>query len=292
MGLAIVGPGRIGQALGKLLRGRGVPVRWVAGRNLARAKRAARFIGGARAVGLEDAALGTAGVILLTVSDAAIEPVARRLAKLRKDWTGRIVLHTCGSVPASALEAFRRRGAAIGSLHPYQTVPNRKAGARSLENCFWAVEGDAAAERLSRQWVKKLGGKAFSIRPKRKPLYHLSAFLVCPTALALMDAAEKLLRKAGIPNAAIRPMLAQFAAETAANFGRFGGRKALTGPVVRGDWATIRKHLAELRRTRPDAVPAYRELVRLMARLAGRPIPAGGLDSLSGGSSRGCGRPR
>ncbi len=272
-GVAIVGAGRLGQALGRLLRRRGVPVNWIAARNPARAKRAAQFIGGGRAVGLRDPELCRAAVIMLSVSDSAIEPVAREIAALQKDWSGRIVLHNCGSIPADVLEPFRRRGAAIGSLHPYQTIPSREDGSRNLIGTFWSVEGDAAAVRLGRQWVKKVSGTVFRIRPGGKPLYHLSAFLVCPTELALMDQAEKVLRSAGVPPRIVRPMLSRFVAETAKNFQQMGGGKALTGPVVRGDWTTIRKHIAALRRTSPEALPAYLELLRLMAKLVSKKLP-------------------
>ena len=44
--VAIVGPGRLGQAMGRLLLGARVPVEFVAARQLSRARKAARFIGG------------------------------------------------------------------------------------------------------------------------------------------------------------------------------------------------------------------------------------------------------
>lgn len=267
--VAIVGPGRLGQAMGRLLLGAGVPVNLVAARQLPRARKAVRFMGGGKAVGLKDHRLPDAGIILITTSDAAIDPVGRRLASRRKDWSGRIVLHTCGSLPASILNPFKQRGAAVGSLHPYQTVPSPSAGVRNLPGCFWAVEGDRRAVAVARRWVKVLGGKSFAIAPEFKPLYHLSAFLVCPTVVTLMDCSERLLQKAGVPRKVIRPMLGRFVSETVNNFTEFGGRKSLTGPAVRGDWKTLERHLAELQRFAPEVIPAYVELVDLMLHVAG-----------------------
>jgi predicted short-subunit dehydrogenase-like oxidoreductase (DUF2520 family) len=269
--VAIVGPGRLGQSIGRLLLGHGVRVEFVAARHLARARKAVRFIGGAKALALKDRQLAGAGVILITTSDAAIGPVARKLASYRKDWTGRIVLHTCGSLPASVLEPFKTRGAVVGSLHPYQTVPSPSAGVRNLPGCFWAIEGDRQAVAVARRWVKLLGGKSFIIEPEAKVLYHLSAFLVCPTAVTLMDCSERLLREAGVPKSIIRPMLGMFVSETVKNFVRFGGRKSLTGPAVRGDWVTLQRHIAQLQRFAPEVTPAYVELVDLMLGVAKRP---------------------
>lgn len=267
--VAIVGPGRLGQAMGRLLLGAGEPVRLVAARQLSRARRATRFIGCGVAITLKDRQLAEADIILITTSDAVIGPIARRLAKYRKDWAGQIVLHACGSLPSSVLDPFKERGAAIGSLHPYQTVPSASAGVRNLPGCYWAVEGDRRAVAVARRWVKALDGKSFTFAPEFRPLYHLSAFLVCPTVVTLMDCSERLLQQAGVPRKVIRPMLAGFVSETVNNFAAWGGRKSLTGPAVRGDWDTLRRHIAQLQRFAPEVIPAYVELVDLMLGVAG-----------------------
>ena len=277
--VAIVGPGKLGQAMGRLLLDAGVPVKLVAARQLARARKAVKFIGGGNPLSLSDRQLADADVILITTSDTSIGPVARKLASCRKDWSGRVVLHTCGSLPASILDAFKERGAAVGSLHPYQTIPSPPAGVRNLSGCFWAVEGDRQATGVARQWVKMLSGTPFDLCPEAKPLYHLSAFLVCPTEVTLMDCSERLLQQAGVPKKIIRPMLGRFVSETVRNFVEFGGRKSLTGPAVRGDWATLQRHIAELQRFAPEVIPAYVELVDLMLRAAG--------DSRGGGRKTG-----
>jgi predicted short-subunit dehydrogenase-like oxidoreductase (DUF2520 family) len=90
-----------------------------------------------------------------------------------------------------------------------------------------------------------------------------------------MDQSVRLLKRSGIPENTAHRMLGRFVAETAKNFVELGGRRALTGPVVRGDWPVIRRHLAALRRESPEIVPLYKELVRAMVRLAGRSAPWG-----------------
>ena len=129
--VTIVGPGRLGQALGRLLAQAGVAINLVAARQLARAQKAARFIGAGMPASLNDARLNRADVILLTTADTAIEPMARALAAGGADWRGKVVLHTCGSLPSSVLKPLARRGAAIGSIHPFQTIPNPATGVLS-----------------------------------------------------------------------------------------------------------------------------------------------------------------
>ncbi|MFZ0960447.1 MAG: DUF2520 domain-containing protein [Terriglobia bacterium] len=274
--VAIIGAGRIGQAMGRLLAQSRVPIAFIAARDPPAARRAVRFIGEGIPTGLADPRLLDASVVLIATSDSAIAPVARALAKMgqgRKAWRGKVILHTCGSLPSTILRPLKLRGAAIGALHPYQTVPSPQAGVRSLRGCFWGIEGDGEALRVARTWVKLLRGVAFPVRAEEKTLYHLSAFLVCPTLVTLMAQAEALLKRAGVASRIARPMLRQFVVETAKNLADLGARRALTGPAVRGDWATIRRHLAALKRSAPAFVPVYQSLLQAMLRLGGAKAP-------------------
>jgi len=259
--------------LGRLLVEARVPVAFIAACKLPTARRAARFIGRGDPVPLVDLQPNSATVFLITTSDASLAPIAADLAKRgsgKSPWKGKVVLHTCGSLPSAVLRPLKLRGAAIGSLHPYQTVPSPEAGVRNLRGGFWALEGDRPALRVARDWVRRWGGVTFSIRPEQKTLYHLSAFIVCPTTVTLMAQAARLLKQAGVPPKVSRPMLRRFVTETAKNFAELGARRALTGPAVRGDWATIGRHLAALRRSAPEFVPVYQSLLQAMLRLAGK----------------------
>jgi predicted short-subunit dehydrogenase-like oxidoreductase (DUF2520 family) len=273
LAIAIVGPGRVGQAMGKLLRSAGFPVRFVAARRIAAARHATKFIGGGRAVSLDSSELEGASIFLLTTSDAVLAPIAARLAGVLSGWKGKVALHTCGSLPASVLTPLRKEGAAVGSLHPFQTIPNPTEGLRNLRNCFWGIEGDPAARRVATRWVKALEGVAFAVPPEKKILYHAAAFLVCPTEITLLERSTLLLRQCGIREKIARPMLAQIVAETVSNFAKLGARRALTGPAVRGDWPVIRGHLRALECSAPDVLPVYKSLLRAMLRLAGRRPP-------------------
>ena len=259
--------------MGKLLHRAGFPVRFVAARRITAARRAIKFIGCGRAVSLRSEELEGAQVFLLTASDSALAPVAAQLASTLSGWKGKVVLHTYGSLPAALLGPLQKQGAAIGSLHPFQTIPSPTEGLRNLRNCFWAIEGDSAARRVATRWVKALGGVTFRISPEKKTLYHAAAFLVCPTEITLMEHSASLLRKCGVPEKIVRPMLAQIVGETVRNFGKLGGRRALTGPAVRGDWRVLRAHLRNLKRDAPHILPAYKALLKSMLSLAGRRPP-------------------
>ncbi len=277
--LAIIGPGRVGQALGRLLLLAGVRIGWVAARRLAAAKKAVDFIGAGRAVTMDSPDLAGVQVLLITASDSALSEVALTLAKRRESWKGAIVLHTSGAWPAggqdSVLRPLRLRGASAASLHPLQTVPSARAGVLNLIGCSWAIEGDPQGVKLARAWVRALRGTAFALRPQDKPAYHAAAVIACAGVVTLMESSRRLLERCGVAPGRARPMLGGFVAETAKNFAALGARRALTGPAVRGDWTTIRKHLAALKKGAPDLVPLYDELLHSMLRLSGRRPPLG-----------------
>jgi len=262
----------VGQALARLLAGAGVRIEWVAARRLDAARRAARYIGTGRPATLEAPEVARAQVLLITTSDSGLLDVAKSVAAQRLDWRSSIVLHTSGAWPAggrdSVLQPFRRRGAAAGSLHPLQTVPSREAGARNLTGCFWALEGDRRAVQLARRWVRALRGTAFVLRPARKAAYHAAAVISCAGVVTLMDASRRLLQRSGVTPMQARQMLGGFVAETARNFARLGAQRALTGPAVRGDWVTIRRHFDALGTLAPEHLPLYRQLLRSMITIA------------------------
>lgn len=277
--VAIIGPGRVGQAMGRLLMLAGVPVGWVAARRVAAARRATSFIGAGCAMTLDSPDLVSAGVLLITTSDSAVAEVSLALAKRRHNWKGVIVLHTSGAWPAggmeSVLQPFRERGGSAASLHPLQTVPSAEAGLLNLIGCSWAIEGDPQGVKLARRWVRALRGTAFTLRPQRKAAYHAAAVIACAGVVTLMESSRRLLQHCGVAPNRARHMLEGFVTETAKNFATLGARRALTGPAVRGDWTTVRKHLAALKKTAPDLVPLYEELLQSMLRLSGKRLPAG-----------------
>jgi predicted short-subunit dehydrogenase-like oxidoreductase (DUF2520 family) len=273
--VTIAGPGRLGQALGRLLREAGYPVHCVAARRLSAARRAVEFIGGGTPCRLDDPALAEADITLVCVADGAIAPLAVRWSRWIHAWRGKVVLHTSGALPAAVLEPLRRYGAAVGSLHPFQTIPSAAAGYRNLPHGFWAIEGQGRARAAARAIVQSLGGLSFPVEAAQKTLYHAGAVMACGAVVALLDQSHQLLRCAGVPAKNIRPMLGHFVSETLRNFVSLGGRGALTGPATRGDWDTVREHVRAIKRHAPGVLPVYGELLRAMAKLAGRKLPRG-----------------
>jgi predicted short-subunit dehydrogenase-like oxidoreductase (DUF2520 family) len=206
---------------------------------------------------------------LIATPDAAIGPVAARLARLGS-WRGKIVLHTSGALAASVLAPLKRRGAATGSFHPLQTFGRRAAP--ELSGVTFAIEGDPRACRVATRMARSLGGSAVAIGPDSKAAYHAAGVFAAPHLLAVIEAAARILMAAGFGRRRAVRALLPLARETLRNWERLGPRAAWTGPIARADLAVVESHLRALRRLPREYRAAYAALARLEARaLARRP---------------------
>ena len=265
--LAIIGGGRVGRALGRRLAESG----WAVGPVVARSARSALAAVRAIGTGMPHDALAAeivgARLILIAVPDDAIAAVARRLARRAPHGSlaGCVVLHTSGAVPSAALDPLARRGASIASMHPLQTF---SAGVRSrLVGVTFAIEGQPRACRLARSLARELGAKPTIIHPDAKALYHAAGAFASPHVLAALAAGTAMLEKAGFRERDARSALLRLARQTLENYERLGAKRSWTGPVSRGDHATIRRHEAALKKLPAEFLAAYRALTKLQVRL-------------------------
>jgi predicted short-subunit dehydrogenase-like oxidoreductase (DUF2520 family) len=266
--ITIVGPGNLGSALAISLQQAGYRIReivWGESRSSAiRARRLARQLR-ARAVGPEQAHWGVR-VVWLCVPDRAIAKVAHILAPLTS-WKGKIVLHSSGALGSDELKSLRRLGAATASLHPLMTFI--RDSRPSLQQVPFAAEGDRAAIAVARQIVRDLKGEMFLIPRPRKPAYHTWGAFISPLLVTALVTAEQVARAAGISPAAARKRMLPIVVQTLRNYAAHGPARALSGPLVRGDTATVAKHLQVLKK-----IPQAREVYLALTRSALQNLPA------------------
>jgi predicted short-subunit dehydrogenase-like oxidoreductase (DUF2520 family) len=87
--------------------------------------------------------------------------------------------------------------------------------------------------------------------------YHAAAGLVANGSAALAAAGAELLKAAGCPPAELGRVLGPLLRSVAQNVEALGLPGALTGPIRRGDRATVQRHLAAIARYRPDLRALY-----------------------------------
>lgn len=264
--IAILGAGNLGSALALSLADTSYPVGEIVSRPNATSQRRAAAL--ARRIGARVAVMGKDDIcsqlVWLCVPDRDISSCAKALARL--SWKGRIALHSSGVLGSNLLGPLRKRGASVASVHPLMTfVPGAKP---SLRGVSFAVEGDRQAVAAARRIISALKGQSCPISPKDKSLYHGWATFTSPLLTILLQAAEDVARAAHVSRAQARQRAAPILRQTVENYIRKGAALGFSGPIVRGDAATVRRHLEVLR-----TVPAARDVYLALARAALTTLP-------------------
>jgi predicted short-subunit dehydrogenase-like oxidoreductase (DUF2520 family) len=264
--LAIVGAGRVGGALGRRLREAGWKIGAVVTRRESSARKAVRFIGAGRPFARITADVSNSNVILIATPDDALAGAAKTLSAVCGEaLRGKIVLHTSGARDANVLQAVRKCGAAVGSMHPMQSFSG--IAAPSLSARIFAVEGDAAAMGVARKMVKSLGGIALRVDDGKKALYHAGGVMAAGHALALLEAGTRMLMASGIRRRTAMRALLPLTRQVLDNFEKLGARAAWTGPLARRDFEVVRAHRQALRELPEEFGGAYDALNRLAGRV-------------------------
>lgn len=263
--VGIIGSGRAGLGLAVALHRARIRVAGVHGRRERPVPRGVKLSVGARPPWLPDV-----GVLLLAVRDDALGPCVNDLAGARSVGPGHVVLHLSGALTHDVLRPLEALGAATGSMHPLMTVSSEPAqAARHFRGATFVLEGELRAVAVADALVRRLGGIPVTLAPERKPAYHAGAVFASNYVVTMLAVAARLLADAGIGPKAALAALVPLARATLDNVAAAGTAGALTGPVARGDVATVRRHLAALRHQDAELYRAVgRETLRL-AREAG-----------------------
>ena len=268
--ISIIGPGVVGTALGRLSYCAGYRVVAVAGGSHPdRARALVDAVEGAKRLPL--AAAGAAGgLVLLTVTDAAIQPVCEQLALAGALMHHPVVAHCSGALDCEVLAAARQAGCPVGSMHPLQTFPDIEAALDAIPGSYFFIEGDARAEIVLEQLVRCLAGHPVRIDPRVKPLYHAAAVMAANYLTTLLDAALQLYQTAGVDRLEARKAVAPLVRATVQNVLEKGTAEALTGPISRGDVDTVRRHMEAMGQVDETTRDLYRTLGKRTVEIAAR----------------------
>jgi predicted short-subunit dehydrogenase-like oxidoreductase (DUF2520 family) len=256
--IAIVGAGNLANALAVWLRAARYKIESVLGRPTAASQRRARNL--AREVGARSSTRllrdSGAAAVWFCVPDGEIQNASRALAG-QIDWKDRVALHSSGALTSDELDVLRQRGAAVASVHPLMTFVRRSRP--PFTSVPFVIEGDPRAMRVARRLVRDLGGRVYRIRKEEKAAYHAWATFVSPLFTALLATAERVAGAAGIPPKQSRERMMPILRQTLENYAGVGAAAGFSGPIVRGDVETVKRHVRVLR-NQPRAREVYRAL--------------------------------
>jgi len=271
--VAIIGAGRVGGAVGRLLAQAGYSVTAVATRNQGTAEQARVFIGAVAAMTDAVKAAASADIVLITTPDGAIKFVCNSIAAGKGFRTGAVVVHMSGAQTLDLLEAAKGSRAYRAVIHPLQSVPGMELGVKNIPGSYFRVETDPEAAQTARELVKALGGIELKM-PKwgsgkgSAALYHAGAVAVSNFFVALVDFGLRYYQALGADNKEALKAVLPLIKGTLANIESAGIPDALTGPIMRGDVETVRGHIEAMKVSAPELLPLYRELARHTALVA------------------------
>lgn len=243
MKIGIIGAGKVGTALGHVMKRKGLHVHAVSDVSRESLARAEEYLGKDCLYGLSNREVAeTSDVIAVTTQDREVRNVAQEIFDSAIPVEGKLFFHTSGAHPSSILSPLDEKGAVLGSLHPLQTFPDIESAIRVLPETFVFIEGAAPALTTLRLLGETIGRTVVTIEASQKVLYHLSAVFVCNLLCALLYSAEGVMERIGIGLEPFYPIIDA----TLRNIEQKGPLLSLTGPVVRGDAGTITDHLSAM----------------------------------------------
>ena len=267
--IGFIGIGLLGRGLALALSAGGYPVTGASSRSFSSAQWLSERLEGCRAYGSSQALADDSDLVFITTPDSVIAEVASLVT-----WrSGQGVVHCSGASSPEILRPAALQGAAVGSLHPFQTFAgltrSEDAEAR-LKGIAFAVAGELWLPEYLDRMARALGGHSVKIPDRDRPLYHASAILGCGYLAALLQAAVDCWTAIGYTEEEALAALVPLAGTTIQNIGQNGIAPSVTGPAVRGDLSTMNTHLAALGEAVPSGALAYGALTAASLVLAER----------------------
>ncbi|WP_236886637.1 Rossmann-like and DUF2520 domain-containing protein [Dehalococcoides mccartyi] len=262
--IGFIGAGRVGSTLALGLSQRGYLISGIASRTPGPAEKLCQKLCAAKFCLQSQEVADTTDIVFITTPDDAIAEVCRSTG-----WhPGKYVIHCSGAYSADLLQSAKDFGAYTGVLHPLQSFNLQADPVKNLEGITYALEGDDQTLSVLKDMVKALGGKWIVLKPADKPSYHLAAVMASNYLVTLMKMAAQLWQTFGVPEDRAIKALMPLVRGTLSNIEKAGVTDALSGPIDRGDYGTVLKHMANLANTAPELLPVYKELGRQTVKIA------------------------
>jgi predicted short-subunit dehydrogenase-like oxidoreductase (DUF2520 family) len=270
--IAIVGAGKVGTVLGRILAENGERIVAVVSRTAASARAAGKFLRCRNTSTDLSSIPGTTDLVFIATPHGAVRDVARALAGVQALTFRRIaVCHASGMLTAEALDPLRMKGATVFSFHPLQTFPRDFAPAMivpSARGIYYGVDGSPAGVRMARRLAKSLEGHVILIPPEMREFYHAACVVASNHLAAMLSVLELMYATMTGKNRGFYRVFKPIISATLRNIEMTSPARALSGPVARGGTETVARHLDEVVRRAPAILPYFGAMSLETVRLA------------------------
>ncbi|MEA3427647.1 MAG: Rossmann-like and DUF2520 domain-containing protein, partial [Thermodesulfobacteriota bacterium] len=245
---------------GKFLTKAGYNIAGLASKSLSSAKRAADIIKTNNISDVPWEVTKKADIVFLTTPDNAIADTCNNISIHLGFRKNAVVLHCSGALSSAVLSSAKKCNAFIGSMHPLQSFASIVPDDNPFKDIIISVEGEKDAVNKARKIATDLGAECLTIKAEAKTLYHASAVVASNYLVTLLDMSFRLIKEAGITDRDAFKALKPLIQGTLSNIEKVGITNGLTGPIVRGDIETLKKHIEEIGAITPDLLNLYKTL--------------------------------
>ena len=253
--VVLVGAGRAGRALTAAFSAAGMPYALVDRTDIVEQHGPPVFTSRANAV-------QQARAILVAVRDGQLDVALDELRLADGVQRGQVVLQVSGSAEPAARDRITADGVHYGTFHPLLPLIDPSLASFRLQGSVIGIEGDASAYAVAARLAHRLGATTIEIPRDERAAYHAAAVIASNFPVTLAALAEGLLSRIGVDSvAAHRAVRALMAASVENLASAPRALDALTGPIARGDVATVRAHSTALHGSRP-----YHDVYEVLSR--------------------------
>ncbi len=284
--VTIVGAGKVGSVLGRVLVENGYKVVCVVSRTKKSAKATGKFLKCRNTSESIDSIPSSTDLILITTPHSAVGQVAQELSSLTQLNFKRLsVCHASGMLSASTLEPLQKKGVTVFSFHPLQTFPRDfvpKDIVPTARGIYYAVDGTPQAVRKATALARMLEGKIIEIKPEMRAFYHAACVVASNHLTTMLSIVETMFRQFDSKEKDFFQVFKPIVMATLRNIEATSPAVALSGPIARGGVETIGVHFASIKQFSPELLPYFGTLTLETVRLAEQKgsVPPEGAEAL------------
>lgn len=265
LNINIIGAGNVGKTIGYLFNKNSlIELAGICNTSKKSSLQAIKFIkAGVPYINIED--LPAADLTIIATPDDYITVASKRLSENKSLKKRSIVFHFSGALNSDGLKSLKNKGCYVASVHPMRSFAQPELSIKQFEGTYCAIEGDIKAVLILSKLINLIGGITFKINKKKKILYHAAGVFASNYLIGFAHIAQNCLIKSGVNKKIAIKIVISLMKSTVGNLEEtLSPMRSLTGPIKRGDCATVDNHLKKLTHTERDIYCSIgKELINL-----------------------------
>lgn len=255
----IIGAGKVGRNFAKFLASNGHEIGHVVNSSLESSKEAVEFIGCGIPSTIDE--IGKCDIMLIGTRDDAIRQTFLKVLEKSKEF--KAVGHFSGAYPSSLLRECDQIDIGRFSIHPNASFADPDIW-KTLADVYFIVEGNEKGREIVKKLLSSLNLKYGEISESRKLFYHAGAVFASNFIVALLSTSRELYTMSGLEPGIAADISNYLAKQAVENVRKFGLKKAITGPVARGDMQLVQAEEMALEDAVPNIGLLYRKFVEIL----------------------------